>query len=67
MPIKGFSCFSYSDHFVQWNKTILATLIAGSFKEHFDEIILKLGHWPTSRCRYKVFLFLTLVAICAGS
>ena len=23
----------------------------GSFKEHFYEIILKLSHWPTSRCK----------------
>ena len=29
----------------------------GSPKEHFCEIILKLGHWPRRRCRLKVFLF----------
>ena len=27
-----------------------------SFKEHFYEIILKLGHWPMSRCCKKVFI-----------
>ena len=26
-----------------------------SFKEHVYETILKLGHWPTSRCRLNVF------------
>ena len=50
MPIKGFSLFSSGSHF-------------GSFKKHFYESILKLGHWTTSGCRQKVFLFLALVAI----
>ena len=27
MPIKGFSCFSSGDHFVQWSKTSLAILV----------------------------------------
>ena len=27
----------------------------GSYKEHFYESILKLGYWPTRRCRYKFF------------
>ena len=49
MPIKGFSCFSSGHHFVKWSKTISAILVE-SFKEHFCEIILKLGHWPKSRC-----------------
>ena len=35
----------------------------GSPKEHFCEAILKSGHWPRTRCRLKVFLFLALVAI----
>ena len=34
MPIKVFSCFSSGSKFGR-----------GSFKEHFYEIILKLGHW----------------------
>ena len=32
-------------------------------KEHFCEIILKLGHWPGRRCHFKVFLFLALGTI----
>ena len=35
----------------------------GSPKEHFCEIILKLGHWPRRTCCLKVFLFLALAAI----
>ena len=61
MPIKGFSCFSSGSHFVEQNH--FSNFCRESFKEHFYEIVLKLGHWPTSRCRYKVFfLFLALVA-----
>ena len=26
-------------------------------KEHFCEIILKLGHWPRRKCRLNVFFF----------
>ena len=29
-------------------------------KEHFCEIILKLGHWPRRKCRLNVFFFLFL-------
>lgn len=47
--IKSFSCFSTHSHSVQWSNTILAILVE-SFKEHFYEIILRLGHWPISRC-----------------
>ena len=50
MLIKGFSCFSSGSHF------------RGSSKEHFNETILKLGHWPTSKYHLKVFLSLALVA-----
>ena len=38
MTIKGFSCFSSSGQFVQWNKTIVATLVEG----HSRNISLKL-------------------------
>ena len=38
MTIKGFSCFSSGGHFVQWNKTIVATLVEG----HSRNISLKL-------------------------
>ena len=51
MPIKSFSCFSSDDHFVQWSKTVLAILVEGHSRKILYEIILKLGHWPTSRCR----------------
>ena len=63
MPIKGFSCFSYAGHFVQWSKTIFCNFGRGSFKDHFYEIILKLGTWSMSRYHLRVFLFLALVAI----
>ena len=62
MPIKGVSCFSSGCHFVQ-EQNHFSSFGRGSFKEHFYEIILKLDHWPTSRCRENVFLFLALVAI----
>ena len=56
MSLKCFSVFSSGGHFVQPSGTILAYLVeghfgSGPFKEHLYEIILKLGHWPTSRCR----------------
>ena len=38
MPIKGFSCFSYAGHFVQWSKTIFAILVEG----HSRTISMKL-------------------------
>ena len=44
---------------------ILAILVE-SPKEHFCEIILKSSHWPRSRYRLKVFLFLALAAIFFG-
>ena len=38
-PIKGFSCFSSGGHFVEQNH--FSNFDRGSFKEHFNEIILK--------------------------
>ena len=44
MPIKGFSCFSSGGHIAQQNKTILKNFARGSFKDHFHEIIFKMGN-----------------------
>ena len=50
---KVFFYFSSGGHFVQWSKTILKNSNSGRalFKEHLDEIILRLGYLPTSICR----------------
>ena len=49
---------SSGSHFVQQRGTIFHNFGRGSPKEHFCEIILKLGHWPRRRCRLKVFFFI---------
>ena len=54
MLIKGFSCFSSGSHFVQWSNHF-SNVGRESFKEHFYEIILKLGHWPTIKMSLKGF------------
>ena len=36
----------------------------GLSKKHFCEIILKLGHWPRSKCCVKVFFL--ILALAAG-
>ena len=61
MSFKGFSISSFGGHFVQQN--YLSNDGRWSPKEHFCEIIMISGHWPTRRCCLKVFLFLALVAI----
>ena len=61
MSFKGFSISSFGGHFVQQNH--LSNDGRWSPKEHFCEIIMISGHWPTRRCCLKVFLFLALVAI----
>ena len=38
-------------------KSAISNFGRGSFNEYFYDIILKLVHWPTSRCYQKVFLF----------
>ena len=38
MPNKGFSCFSFGSHFVQWSKPILTILVTG----HSRNISMKL-------------------------
>ena len=55
MSFKGFSVFSFGGHFgsVKWNH--FSNFGKGSPKEHFCEIILKLGHWPRRRCCLNVF------------
>ena len=45
MPIKGFSFFSSSGHFVQWNKTILEILVEGYL---MNISVKSVGYWPTS-------------------
>ena len=44
----------------EWNH--FGSFGRGSPKEHFCEIILKSGHWP-SRCCLMVFLFLAFAPI----
>ena len=61
MSFKGFSISSFGSHFVQHN--YLSNDGRWSPKEHFCEINMISGHWPTRRCCLKVFLFLALVAI----
>ena len=61
MSFKGFSISSFGGHLVQQNH--LNNNGRWSPKEHFCEIIMISGHWPTRRCCLKVFLFLALVAI----
>ena len=64
MLFKNFSIFSSGGHFDQSvERNHFSNFGKWSPKEHFCEIILKLGHWPWRRCHLKVFLFLALVAI----
>ena len=55
MPIKGFSCFSSGSHLCSVEQNHFSNFGRESFKEHFYEIILKLGCWPMSRIAKKVF------------
>ena len=63
MTIKGFSCFSSGGHFVQWNKTIVATLVEG----HSRNISLKLFRNWDNGLRVDIikrfFYFVALMAI----
>ena len=52
MSFKGFSISSFGGHFVQQN--YLSNDGRWSPKEHFCEIIMISGHWPTRYC-LKVF------------
>ena len=66
MLIKSYSYFSSGGHFVQRSKTILAVLVEGH-SIHFYEMILKMGHWPMSRCSLKVFLQLWAAILFSGA
>ena len=58
MPIKGILVLALvAILFCSVEQNHFSNFCRGSFKVHFYEIILKLGHWPTSRCRYQGFFF----------
>ena len=50
VPLKGFSIFGYSGHFIQRSGKNLAILVKRSPKEHLYKIILKSGHSLRRRC-----------------
>ena len=51
MPIEGFSCFSSGASFYSVEQNHFSNFGRESLNDHYYEIILKVGHWPTSRCR----------------